>query len=83
MDLHVANSRITHLGLADDLLVFSHGDCRSVTVIKKSLEEFGRYSGLKGNMQKSTIFLVDYMNLRNLLLLKFFLLPLENCQPDT
>ncbi|GJY47212.1 RNA-directed DNA polymerase, eukaryota, reverse transcriptase zinc-binding domain protein [Tanacetum coccineum] len=47
---------ITHLCFADDLLVFCHGDHKSVNVIKKALEEFSSYSGLKANMGKSTVF---------------------------
>ncbi|GKD65820.1 RNA-directed DNA polymerase, eukaryota, reverse transcriptase zinc-binding domain protein, partial [Tanacetum coccineum] len=43
---------ITHLCFADDLLVFCHGDHKSVNVIKKALEEFSSYSGLKANMGK-------------------------------
>ncbi|GKB61170.1 RNA-directed DNA polymerase, eukaryota, reverse transcriptase zinc-binding domain protein [Tanacetum coccineum] len=50
------NLKITHMCFADDLLVFCHGDSESVKVIKKSLDEFSRYSGLLPNMQKSTIF---------------------------
>ena len=48
--------KITHLGFADDLIVFSHGDNQSVKVIKDTLEEFSSVSGLKVNLQKSTIF---------------------------
>ena len=48
--------RITHLGFADDLIVFSHGDVHSVKVIKDTLEDSSKFSGLKVNMQKSTIF---------------------------
>ncbi|GKB31996.1 RNA-directed DNA polymerase, eukaryota, reverse transcriptase zinc-binding domain protein [Tanacetum coccineum] len=47
---------ITHLCFADDLLVFCHGDHKPVNVIKKALEEFSSYSGLKANMSKSTVF---------------------------
>ncbi|GJR87106.1 RNA-directed DNA polymerase, eukaryota, reverse transcriptase zinc-binding domain protein [Tanacetum coccineum] len=50
------NLQITHLCFADDLLVFCHGDIKSVSTIKESLEEFSSYSGLKANMNKSTIF---------------------------
>ena len=50
------NLKITHLGFVADLIVFSHGDCRSVSVIKKTIEEFSIYFGLKVNMQKSSIF---------------------------
>ncbi|GJU97186.1 RNA-directed DNA polymerase, eukaryota, reverse transcriptase zinc-binding domain protein [Tanacetum coccineum] len=50
------NLNITHMCFADDLLVFCHGDSKSVKVIKKSLDEFSGYSGLLPNMQKSTIF---------------------------
>lgn len=49
--------KVTHLGFADDLIVIGHGDCNSVRVIKETMEEFSNYSGLKVNMQKSTIFL--------------------------
>ncbi|GKC31694.1 RNA-directed DNA polymerase, eukaryota, reverse transcriptase zinc-binding domain protein, partial [Tanacetum coccineum] len=48
--------KITSLCFADDLLVFCHGDCDSVRVIKKSLDEFSSFSGLLPNMQKSSVF---------------------------
>ncbi|GJX25157.1 hypothetical protein Tco_0231453, partial [Tanacetum coccineum] len=35
---------------------FCHGDCDSVRVIKKSLDEFSSFSGLLPNMQKSSVF---------------------------
>nr|GEZ11631.1 RNA-directed DNA polymerase, eukaryota, reverse transcriptase zinc-binding domain protein [Tanacetum cinerariifolium] len=38
--------------IAYDLLVFCHGDIKSVNVIKKALEEFSSYSGLKANMRR-------------------------------
>ncbi|GJS75909.1 RNA-directed DNA polymerase, eukaryota, reverse transcriptase zinc-binding domain protein [Tanacetum coccineum] len=44
------NLKITHLCFADNLLVFCHGDIKSVSIIKEALEEFGNYSGLKANM---------------------------------
>nr|GEW22281.1 hypothetical protein [Tanacetum cinerariifolium] len=47
---------ITHLYFADDLLVFCHGDCKSVRTIKQSLDEFSGYFGLMPNMQKSIVF---------------------------
>ncbi|GJR26775.1 RNA-directed DNA polymerase, eukaryota, reverse transcriptase zinc-binding domain protein [Tanacetum coccineum] len=47
---------ITHLCFVDDLLVFCHGDTKSVNVIKETLKEFNRYYGLKANMSKSTVF---------------------------
>ncbi|GKA40345.1 RNA-directed DNA polymerase, eukaryota, reverse transcriptase zinc-binding domain protein [Tanacetum coccineum] len=46
---------ITHLCFADDLLVFFHGNTKSLSVIKEALEEFSSYSGVKANMNKSTI----------------------------
>ncbi|GJU89583.1 RNA-directed DNA polymerase, eukaryota, reverse transcriptase zinc-binding domain protein [Tanacetum coccineum] len=48
--------QITQLCFADDLLVFCHGDIKSVNTIKESLEEFSSYFGLKANMNKSTVF---------------------------
>ncbi|GJU26932.1 RNA-directed DNA polymerase, eukaryota, reverse transcriptase zinc-binding domain protein, partial [Tanacetum coccineum] len=43
-------------GGRDDLLVFCHGDTNLVKVMKETLEEFSRYSGLKANMSKSAVF---------------------------
>ncbi|GKC85611.1 RNA-directed DNA polymerase, eukaryota, reverse transcriptase zinc-binding domain protein [Tanacetum coccineum] len=37
---------ITHMCFTDDLLVFCHGDTNSVKVMKETLEEFSRYSGV-------------------------------------
>ncbi|GKC77883.1 RNA-directed DNA polymerase, eukaryota, reverse transcriptase zinc-binding domain protein [Tanacetum coccineum] len=48
--------KITHICLADDLMVFCHGDTSSVKVIKDLIEEFGKCSGLLPNFNKSTIF---------------------------
>ncbi|GJV53840.1 RNA-directed DNA polymerase, eukaryota, reverse transcriptase zinc-binding domain protein, partial [Tanacetum coccineum] len=48
--------RITHLSFANDLLVMSHGDNVSVSIINDALNEFSDSSGLKPNMRKSTIF---------------------------
>ncbi|GKA05183.1 RNA-directed DNA polymerase, eukaryota, reverse transcriptase zinc-binding domain protein [Tanacetum coccineum] len=47
---------ITHLCFAEDILVFCHGDCKSVRIIKNSLDEFSSFSGLMPNMKKSTVF---------------------------
>ncbi|GKC34383.1 RNA-directed DNA polymerase, eukaryota, reverse transcriptase zinc-binding domain protein, partial [Tanacetum coccineum] len=47
--------KITHVCFADDLIVFCHGDTTSVKVIKKTMEEFSKCSGLIPNKQKSTI----------------------------
>nr|GEW86093.1 hypothetical protein [Tanacetum cinerariifolium] len=43
-------------GAKDDLMVFCNGDVHSIIVVKKSLNEFGRVSGLFPNLKKSTIF---------------------------
>ncbi|GJX32724.1 RNA-directed DNA polymerase, eukaryota, reverse transcriptase zinc-binding domain protein [Tanacetum coccineum] len=48
--------QITHLCFADDLLVFCHGDIKSVSTIKEALEEVSSYSGLRANMNKSIVF---------------------------
>jgi hypothetical protein len=47
--------QITHLCFVDDLLLFCHGDTKSVGVMKNAIEEFGSYSGLTPNYNKSTI----------------------------
>ncbi|GJU84848.1 RNA-directed DNA polymerase, eukaryota, reverse transcriptase zinc-binding domain protein [Tanacetum coccineum] len=40
----------------DDLMNFSHGDVKSIRVIKTALEEFTRFFGLKPSMEKSLVF---------------------------
>lgn len=44
--------RITNLCFADDLILFSHGDYNSVKIIRDSLEEFKRCSGLIPSIPK-------------------------------
>ncbi|GJY83708.1 RNA-directed DNA polymerase, eukaryota, reverse transcriptase zinc-binding domain protein [Tanacetum coccineum] len=46
----------THICFVDDLMVFCNGDISLAKVIKRTLEEFSGISGLKPNMQKSTVF---------------------------
>ncbi|GJW51553.1 RNA-directed DNA polymerase, eukaryota, reverse transcriptase zinc-binding domain protein, partial [Tanacetum coccineum] len=48
--------KITHLCFADDLMVFCYGDVKSIKIVKGTIEEFIKYSGLHPNMGKSTIF---------------------------
>ncbi|GJT02743.1 RNA-directed DNA polymerase, eukaryota, reverse transcriptase zinc-binding domain protein [Tanacetum coccineum] len=40
----------------DDLMVFSHGDFQSISIVKKSITKVNNYSGLLPNMKKSTVF---------------------------
>lgn len=47
---------ITHLCFADDLIIFSHGDVKSVKVIREALLEFQHVSGLVPSEPKSNIF---------------------------
>ncbi|XP_071740163.1 uncharacterized protein [Rutidosis leptorrhynchoides] len=47
--------KLAHICFADDLLVFCHGDEKSVRVIKKALDDFGQVSGLSPNISKSTV----------------------------
>ncbi|GKD10278.1 RNA-directed DNA polymerase, eukaryota, reverse transcriptase zinc-binding domain protein [Tanacetum coccineum] len=48
--------KLTHLCFADDLLVLCHGDKGSIKIIKDSIDDFSRVSGLVPNLNKSTIF---------------------------
>ncbi|GKA68338.1 reverse transcriptase domain, reverse transcriptase zinc-binding domain protein, partial [Tanacetum coccineum] len=48
--------KLTQLCFADDLLMLSNGDYKSVEVLKEALMEFSRNSGLIPNMNKNTIF---------------------------
>ncbi|GJV56559.1 RNA-directed DNA polymerase, eukaryota, reverse transcriptase zinc-binding domain protein [Tanacetum coccineum] len=50
-----SNLKLTHMCFADDLLVLCNGDIESLRVVKKSLDEFSRVSGLYPNLSKSTI----------------------------
>nr|GEZ86678.1 RNA-directed DNA polymerase, eukaryota, reverse transcriptase zinc-binding domain protein [Tanacetum cinerariifolium]GEZ86689.1 RNA-directed DNA polymerase, eukaryota, reverse transcriptase zinc-binding domain protein [Tanacetum cinerariifolium] len=48
--------KLVHVCFADDLLVMCHGDCDSVNVSKKALDEFSKCSELLSNNSKSTVF---------------------------
>ncbi|GJX82525.1 RNA-directed DNA polymerase, eukaryota, reverse transcriptase zinc-binding domain protein [Tanacetum coccineum] len=48
--------KMTYLCFADDLLVICHKSVECVKVIKDSIDEFSRVSGLEPNLNKSTIF---------------------------
>lgn len=48
--------KITSLCFADDLMLFCHGDKVSASVIRRALDEFCLSSGLRPNMNKSTIY---------------------------
>lgn len=45
-----------NLCFAHDLILFCHGDIDSVKVIRDSLKEFKRCTGLVPSMSKSTVF---------------------------
>nr|GEW95362.1 RNA-directed DNA polymerase, eukaryota, reverse transcriptase zinc-binding domain protein [Tanacetum cinerariifolium] len=48
--------KITHLCFADDYMMFCYSDVKSIKIVKRTIEEFFKYSGLHPNMGKSTIF---------------------------
>nr|GEU88868.1 probable glucan 1,3-beta-glucosidase A [Tanacetum cinerariifolium] len=48
--------KLTHMCFANNLMVMCNGDTDSLRVVKKSLDEFSRVSGLYPNLNKSTIF---------------------------
>ena len=47
---------VTHLTFADDILLFSHGDNRSIDLLMMGLQEFSSCSGLQPNAAKSNYF---------------------------
>lgn len=47
---------ITHLTLADDLMIFSHADLASVKIIREVLNNFSSLSGVEINHNKSQVF---------------------------
>ncbi|GFZ21539.1 hypothetical protein Acr_29g0007010 [Actinidia rufa] len=48
--------KITHLAFADDLVLFSRGDPKSVSMLMEHLNHFGDCSGLKVSFAKSSLF---------------------------
>ncbi|GKE35518.1 RNA-directed DNA polymerase, eukaryota, reverse transcriptase zinc-binding domain protein, partial [Tanacetum coccineum] len=48
--------KLTHLCFADDLMLFCHGNSKFVSILKNSLDEFGRVSSLFPSFPKSTVF---------------------------
>lgn len=48
--------RISHLAYADDLMLFSRGDTRSVSILMNTLKEFEATFGLSVNINKSHIY---------------------------
>ncbi|GJV55061.1 RNA-directed DNA polymerase, eukaryota, reverse transcriptase zinc-binding domain protein [Tanacetum coccineum] len=48
--------KLTHMCFVYDLMVMYNGDTDSLRVVKKSLDEFSRVSGLHHNLNNSTIF---------------------------
>ncbi|GKF62034.1 RNA-directed DNA polymerase, eukaryota, reverse transcriptase zinc-binding domain protein, partial [Tanacetum coccineum] len=48
--------KITHLCFADDLMLFCHGDGKSMSILKNSIDEFSSVSGLFPSFPKSTVF---------------------------
>lgn len=49
-------NQITHLNFADNLMLFCHGDIQSVGIIKDSMDEFMKISGLSINYGKISLF---------------------------
>nr|XP_010312970.1 uncharacterized protein LOC104644590 [Solanum lycopersicum] len=47
---------ITHLCFADDLLLFSRGDLKSIKAIQTCFSEFSQALGLQANLNKSSIY---------------------------
>ena len=48
--------KITHLAFADDLILLSRGDPKSVSLLMENLNHFGDCSGLKVSFSKSSLF---------------------------
>ncbi|GJY32208.1 RNA-directed DNA polymerase, eukaryota, reverse transcriptase zinc-binding domain protein [Tanacetum coccineum] len=48
--------KITHLCFSDDLIMFSHEDKGSVTILRNALNKFSAMSGLYPNLSKCTMF---------------------------
>lgn len=55
--LNCKNLHITHLAYADDLLLFSHGDTGSLSLLMNCVRDFGNTAGLRINFLNSNIFM--------------------------
>ena len=51
-----ADTEITHLAYADDLLLFARGDESTIAMIADCLQHFGDMAGLRANPLKSSIY---------------------------
>lgn len=51
--------QLANLCFADDLMLFSHGDLLSATVLREAMNYFQDLSGLKANASKSNIFMAE------------------------
>lgn len=48
--------KLSHLAFADDLLIFSKANKKSIAAIKQALTQFQKLTGLNANLDKSSIF---------------------------
>ncbi|XP_010535335.1 PREDICTED: uncharacterized protein LOC104810684 [Tarenaya hassleriana] len=51
-----AQPRLTHLSFADDVMIFTEATASSLEQVMKVLPDFGTFSGLKLNLEKSELF---------------------------
>nr|GEU69171.1 RNA-directed DNA polymerase, eukaryota, reverse transcriptase zinc-binding domain protein [Tanacetum cinerariifolium] len=61
--------KLTHVCFADDLLVLCHGDAELVKVVRDTIEEFGKCSGLLPNFHKMywcTVFLLPKTTIKDI-----------------
>nr|GEV15128.1 hypothetical protein [Tanacetum cinerariifolium] len=57
--------KLTHVCFADDLLVLCHGDAESVKVVRDTIEEFGKCSGLLPNFHKRVPLITKRLGIKN------------------
>lgn len=62
---------ISHLAFADDLMIFTRGDYRSVQIMFNALKDFGRVSGLQANALKSDIYIVGVEVSQKIMILNY------------
>ncbi|GKB39606.1 hypothetical protein Tco_0884548 [Tanacetum coccineum] len=65
--------KLMHLCFDDDLLLFCHGNSKSVAVLKNALDEFGSVSGLFPSFLKSTVFFGNVKDVSKAKILKVML----------
>lgn len=74
------NAGLTHLCFADDIMVFTDGQKRSVEGVVRVFDGFAKLSGLKISVEKSTFYMAGITRENQNAILETFLLQQDSFQ---